>query len=134
MKRASTVNIVARRASRVMIFTSAGAIAIAGCSQSAYGGCVAPDDVSIKSPCGFLGVTTTCAGATADCSENFCDVSPVRANCAITVHLTDGTTRTIDVTFGSGLCSNGEGVTPDFVDLTSSTCRAPTMLDAGATD
>jgi len=112
------------------MYAGAGAIALAACSQPAYGGCVAPAAVTMKAPCGFTSVTSTCNGARIDTSVDgkTSIVSDMTASCTIDAVLGDGTTHTVDVVIGTrdnGPCAGSFTVVSptNAPDFTSTTCH-----------
>ncbi len=127
-------SLVVRRVSRAALLGSAGMLALADCSAAALYGVCPPPDVSIEAPCGFLAVTTTCAGVTPLCAsdQGSCIIGPITNsnNCTVSVLLGDHTTHTVAVTVSRcPIESDTLTVSPEFTDLTSTTCQA--LPDAG---
>ena len=128
------------RVSRAMMFAGASALAGAACfsAQPAYGTCFVPTEVTLDSPCGFVSVSTTCAGTTKTCGPTTCTIGPMTASCSIDVTLGDGTQHTVPVTVGTvspgGFCGNQSftAVTSDpNPSFASPTCVTPPP-DAGS--
>jgi len=125
---------VVRRVSRAALLGSAGMLALADCSSAALYGVCPPPDVSIMAPCGFLTVTTTCAGVTPTCAsdQGSCSIGPITSNCTVAVVLGDHTSHTVTVTVSRcGYGTNTLIASPEFTDLTSTTCKA--LPDSGVT-
>ncbi len=124
----------ARRRVRFLLDTSGLMMAVAVCTtaMAAYGTCP-PDSIQVTAPCGIQSVTTTCTGATSQCSARTCSIGPIASDCTVTVVLGDGTSHPIDVTVmsnaGNAFCSaqTVSVASPDFTDLSSASCE----LDAG---
>jgi hypothetical protein len=129
-----------RRVSRAVLMTGA-VMALADCDTTHaafYGAVYCPDTVDLSSPCGFVSVTSTCAGATPTCGSNTlnatCTVGPIQANCTVTVVLGDGTTHTVPVTLATDVgCGDASTVAspPGTTDFASARCQAMPPSDAG---
>ena len=118
---------VSRMSRRALIAGGATVALVTSCS-SVYGA-ACPDQVELRSPCGFSLIETTCLGGLPTCEGDgapftLCSVAPMTDKCSISVVLGDGTQHTVTVTDRS--C-----VQPSFVDFTSATCKAPAADDGG---
>ncbi len=115
--------------SRAALLAGAGML-VADCgSQATFYGACPPDSVTVSAPCGFQSITTTCAGASATCTDKPCSVVPISGNCNVVVVLGNGTSHTIAVTVSTCPFGNNTLVpSPESTDLSSTTCSAS---DAG---